>query len=77
MALPRRASKIDISLLCRLAQKSLINMVERTVKVVDVNIHVKIRGFHPRSDCSSKSFVIISRHTVPTQHIRPAEVSSL
>ena len=77
MALPRRACEIDISLLCRLAQKSFMDMIERTVKVVDVNIHVKIGRFHPRGDCSSKSFVIISRHTVPTQHILPAELSSL
>ena len=54
-----------------------MNMTERTVKVVDVNTHVKMGGFHPGGDCSSKSFVIISGHTIPTQHIRPAELFSL
>ena len=77
LALSQRASEIDICLLCRLTQKSPMNMTERTVKVIDVNIYVKVGGFHPRGDCSSKSFVIISGHTVPTQHIRPAERSAL
>ena len=77
LALPQRASEIDILLLRRLAQKSLINMTERTVNAVDVNILVKIMGFHPRGDCSSKRFVIIPGHTVPTQHIYQTECSSL
>ena len=54
-----------------------MNMTKRTVKVVDVNAYVKIGGFHHRGDCSSKSFVIIPGHTVPTQHICPVERSSL
>ena len=77
LALPQRASETDSSLLCRLAQKSLINMTERPVKVVDVNIHGKIGGFHLRGDCSSKSFVAIPGHTVPTQHVRLVQLSSL
>ena len=52
LALPQRANEIDISLLCRLAQKSLMNMTERTVKVVDVNIHVRIGGVAGRPGSS-------------------------
>ena len=42
MTLPQSASQIDVALLRSLAQKSLVNVTERPMKVVYVSIQVEI-----------------------------------
>ena len=49
MTLPQRASEIDVTLLRRLAQRSLMNVTERTVKTVYANIYVEVGGFPPEA----------------------------
>ena len=72
LALPQHASEVDILLLRRFAQKSFMSITERTVKVVDVSIHVKIEGFTPGAIVARKALSLFGVIRYPcSTFVRP------